>query len=116
MKKTLTINLLGGPGSGKSTLASGIFYNLKMGHIDCELVTEFAKYLTWEKNYKALAHQYYVSAKQMHREYVVQGQVDCVITDSPIITGLLYYKEENEVIREAFINFILSVFKNQKPI
>ena len=29
MKKTLVINLIGGPGSGKSTTASGIFYALK---------------------------------------------------------------------------------------
>lgn len=112
--KTLYINLISGPGAGKSTIASKIFYELKMLGLNCELVTEFAKYLTWENNQKALCNQYYVSAKQMHREYVVDNQVDVIITDSPIILGLLYYKEENENIKYHFENFIIESFKSKR--
>jgi tRNA uridine 5-carbamoylmethylation protein Kti12 len=108
---TLHINLFGEAGSGKSTLASELFSVLKKMHYNCELVTEFAKYLTWEKNSVALGHQFYVTAKQMHREYVVDGKVDVLITDSPPILGLLYYQEDNHMIRNSFEDFITLSFK-----
>jgi uncharacterized protein YuzE len=44
------------------------------------------------------------------------GQVEAVITDSPIITGLMYYKETNKKIRSAFEDYILESFKAQKNI
>lgn len=113
MHKTLTVSLLGGPGTGKSTMAAGIFHELKMAHVECELVTEFAKYLTWEKNHVALGHQFYVTAKQMHREFVVNGQVDVLITDSPTIIGLMYYNEKDPEIKSAFENFIVTTFKKK---
>lgn len=113
-KNTITVNLLAGPGSGKSTIAAGLFHELKMKSFECELVTEFAKYLTWEENFTALEHQYYVTAKQMHREYVVHGKVDVLITDSPTIIGLLYYKEPNVEIKTHFENFVVSSFKSKR--
>ena len=43
MKKSLIINLYGGPGSGKSTCAAYIFSQLKMHNINAELITEQTK-------------------------------------------------------------------------
>ena len=43
MKKTLVINLFGGPGVGKSTLCASVFAKLKIMGIDCEMATEYAK-------------------------------------------------------------------------
>ena len=54
MKKPFVINLFGAAGSGKSTAASYIFSQLKMRGIECELVQEFAKDLTWEERKIAL--------------------------------------------------------------
>lgn len=48
-KNTLIVNLVAGPGTGKSTTMAGVFYKLKSLGIDCEMVTEFAKELVWEK-------------------------------------------------------------------
>ena len=38
MKKTLFVNLFGGPGTGKSTLCAAVFSELKRRGIDCEMV------------------------------------------------------------------------------
>jgi ABC-type glutathione transport system ATPase component len=57
MSETIMVNIYGGPGCGKSTTAAGVFTLLKIHKIDCELVTEFAKDLTWENRHKTLENQ-----------------------------------------------------------
>ena len=55
-KLPIVCNFFSGPGAGKSTLAAAVFAKLKMLGVNCELVTEFAKDKTWEKNYTALSN------------------------------------------------------------
>jgi adenylate kinase family enzyme len=112
-KDTLIINFFGGPGLGKSTLSASLFGRLKMEHVDCELVQEAAKSHTWQKNWAALSNQFYVTAQQHHSQHILVGQVDAVITDSPIILGLFYYKEDNLKIKDAFTTFLVETFKRQ---
>jgi broad-specificity NMP kinase len=95
MKNTLIVNFFGGPGTGKSTFASGVFSKLKHLNYNVEYVQEFAKKLTWEKNNLALDNQFYVSGTQSYFQNMLIGQVDAVITDSPLLIGLLYYREKN---------------------
>ena len=59
----IIVNLFGAPGAGKSTLAAYIFSKLKMRDINVELITEFAKDKTWEKNFSALKNQAYMFGK-----------------------------------------------------
>lgn len=86
------INVLGGPGKGKSTLASGLFCKMKMEGYDVELVTEYAKQLVWSKRFDELDNQVYVTAKQFHHQYILEGEVEYMVTDSPIILGAIYEK------------------------
>ena len=86
----IIVNLFGGPSIGKSTTAAGVFTLLKMNDVNAELVTEFAKDLTWEDRQLALNNQYYVWAKQYHKLHRVIDQVDIVITDGPLIFSLIY--------------------------
>lgn len=90
MKKPIIVNLFGGPGSGKSTTAAGVFNKLKLAGVNCEIVTEFAKHITWKKDLNTLKNQIYVFAKQHDRMFHLKDQVDVIITDSPIIMGLIY--------------------------
>lgn len=90
MKNTLIVNFFAGPGAGKSTTAAGVYSILKLNGIDCELVTEYAKKLTWEGRQEALADQIYVTSKQYHYVYPLIGKVDVVLCDSPILLGLVY--------------------------
>jgi len=84
------INLYGGPGSGKSTMAAFIFSELKDRGLNVELVTEYAKDLTWQKSNMVLDNQLYVFAKQYHRIWRLKDQVDFIITDAPILNSLIY--------------------------
>lgn len=85
------ISLIGGPGTGKSTLAADVFARLKRDHYDVELVTEYAKDLTWNEAQKVLQNQVYVFAKQQHRFWRLNGKVDIVVTDSPILLSPIYH-------------------------
>lgn len=90
---TLVVNLFGGPGTGKSTNAALTFGKLKSQGVSAELVTEYAKDLVWEERYHALGFQPYIIAKQMWRIHKLLGKVDVIITDSPILLGLVYGAE-----------------------
>lgn len=126
MKNTLIVNLLGGPGCGKSTGAAYIFSQLKMRGIDVELVTEFAKDKTWEHNQSALSNQFYIFGKQAFRLDRVYGQVDVIITDSPLILsnvyarsipGVKYFKKACLELFNSYnnLNFFLTRVKAYNP-
>lgn len=106
MKNTRVINYFGAPSSGKSTLAAGVFYKLKMLGHDVELVTEFAKELVWQKREKCLGDQFYVIAQQHHRMWTLNGQVDFIITDSPILLGLIY---QSASYPDSFGKFLIDI-------
>lgn len=61
---SLVINLIGGPGAGKSTTAAGLFFLMKCAGLKVELVTEFAKELSYDENWADLKKQLYVLAEQ----------------------------------------------------
>lgn len=90
---TLIINLAGGPGSGKSTTTAGLFHYMKLRDVRCELVTEYAKDKTYESAWQPLANQWLITGKQDQRLRRLQDQVDIIVTDSPLPTGLLYAKD-----------------------
>lgn len=103
MKKTLVVNLYGGPGTGKSTGAAYIFSQLKMRGYDCELVTEFAKDKVWEENPAPFKCQLYVSGKQAFKINRCYGKVDIIVTDSPILLGAQYAPEDKPFLKLALI-------------
>lgn len=103
------INFWAGPGSGKSTTAAGLFYEMKKQGYEVELVTEYAKDMTWEERFNVLTDQLYVLAKQNRRIHRLSGKVDWVITDSPILMGLMY-KPQNYY--ESFNKFIFEVWNS----
>jgi len=95
-KNTLVVNLFSGPGTGKSTTMAHVFAELKWKGVDCEMITEYAKDKVWEGSEHVLENQYYVSGKQYFKLKRIQGKVDAVITDSPILLGLVYGTKEPE--------------------
>ncbi len=91
MKKTTVINIVGGPGAGKSTIASGVFNLLKMSQRNAELVNEYPKTLVWEERKKTFDDSLYLFAKQSHIQYSINGKVDYMVTDRPLIMSNMYH-------------------------
>jgi len=109
MRKTKIINLIGGPGAGKSTMCAGIFSRLKMKGIDCELSSEYAKELVWESRNETFKDEVYIFAKQNHRLFRLNGKVDVVITDRPLIMSNIYnqyYNPDRKIFNKVFEEFI----------
>lgn len=84
------VNLFGGPGSGKSTTAAGLFNKMKLAGHRVELVTEFAKDLTYEGAHCILGNQLAILGEQDRRLRRLSQKVDYAITDSPLLMGLIY--------------------------
>lgn len=101
---TLYVNFFAGPGAGKSTMMAACFAELKWRNIDCEMVTEYAKDKIWEGSESILDNQLYVTANQYHRLQRLNGKVNVVLTDSPMILGLFYGEAEPREFHELILN------------
>lgn len=110
--KTKVINLYGGPCTGKSTTAAALFAEMKFRGVNCEYIQEFAKDKAWEfgnmeGSPKILDAQEFIFAEQHFRIRRCAAEVDLVITDSPLLLGLVYTGEDfplpslPKVIKEA---------------
>lgn len=113
------INLYAGPGSGKSTLMAGVFYIMKMSGMSVEMAPEYAKELVWEERKEELALQVKVFAEQLWRIKRLEGKVDYVVTDSPILLSMIYGNSESlhklcleHYVKMNNINFFV---KREKP-
>lgn len=89
-KQTTIINIFGGPGVGKSTAAALVYAHMRMKGISCEYVSEFAKELSRSGDIESIENQFFVSAIQYHRQFKLLGKVDFIVTDSPVLSGLVY--------------------------
>lgn len=107
----LVVNLCGSPGAGKSTGAAYVFSKLKMKGINCELVTEFVKDKVWEEDPIAINNQAYIFGNQLLRLTRLEGKVDVVITDSPLLLSLIYHNDI-ERLGEAFYEVVKNSFNS----
>ena len=91
----IKINLYGGPGIGKSTVCAAVFVELKKLGVNCEMVREYAKELCYEgfdmtkltDDSKRLG----ILSEQIKREKLLEGNVDYLITDSPLLLTAFYH-------------------------
>lgn len=106
------INLFAGPGAGKSTTAAGLFHFMKLEQMKVELVTEYAKDITWEKRHNILTDQLYIFAKQHRRVSRLRGEVDYVVTDSPLLQSLVYRAEGYPAVFDELVLEFWRTFEN----
>ena len=88
--QTKIINLVGSPSSGKSLIAALLFAELKMMHKRTEYVQEYAKTLVWQNRLDELANQYNVTMEQYKMINSVNGKVEYICLDSPLLLGIYY--------------------------
>ena len=102
---TKIINLYGAPGSGKSTIASGLFYHMKMAGLNVELAPEYVKPKLFEENTYVFKDQLYCFAKQNKKLRELNGKVDFVITDSPLLMSLIYNSTEVSLFNDLVVQY-----------
>lgn len=90
MKKTIVINLFGGPGIGKSTIAAKVFTELKNLGISTELVLDYIKKKV-ESGHKPDAFtQPQIYGEQLKKESALYNQVEFIITNSPLLLSAIH--------------------------
>jgi hypothetical protein len=107
--KLTVVNFFGGPGCGKSSYASGLFHHMKITGRSVEYVPEVAKDYTWEGRHQMLTEQDYIFAKQNNRLRRLVGQVECVVSDSPLLLGLMYMPADFPA---SFKTFVIDAFRS----
>lgn len=110
----VNINLFGGPGSGKSTSAFDLFPKMKKHGYKCEFVPEYAKELTYGKDFTKLSDQLLILGEQHHRLFRLKDEVDMVIHDSPFIMGLVYLQDDPHLPKKEYRKLITKMFKSYK--
>lgn len=102
---TKVINLYGAPGSGKSTIATGLFYHIKMAGLNVELACEYVKSKLFEENTYVFKDQLYCFAKQQKKLRELDGKVDFIITDSPLLMSLIYNQTEVPLFNDLVVQY-----------
>lgn len=89
--RPVLINFYAGPGAGKSTCAAALFAVMKEFGYNVELVTEYAKDITWEG--RTSVQQAKIIGEQQDRLNKLIGKVEFIITDGPLLHGIVYAKD-----------------------
>lgn len=107
----ININLFGGPCVGKSVVASELFVKMKKHNYKVELLSEYAKDLTYGEDNIKLSDQIHILGEQHHRLFRLKDKVDYVIHDSPILLGVAYSDNiKDNIVREKYIELCRAVF------
>lgn len=87
---TVVVNFIASPNSGKSLTSALVFSELKMNHQKAEYIQEYAKFLIYSNRIDELNNQYQVSYEQYKMLKPMDGVVDYLVCDSPLLLGLYY--------------------------
>lgn len=113
----LNINFFAGPGVGKSTIAAELFSVLKRQHKNVELITEYAKEVTYRGDNNTLKDQLYLLGKQHNKLFrLLHHNVDILIHDSPFIMGINYAQDDGYLPIDKFKELALQLFNNYNNI
>lgn len=90
----MCINFFAGAGAGKSTIATFLHAMLKMHGITSEYTGEEAKDWAWEKRLSLKVNDIYLFGEQHNRQFRLDDQVDCMVSDSPLMLSTVYRSDD----------------------
>lgn len=90
--KQIVVNLIGGPGLGKTILAAEIFACLKRLGLTCSIAPEYIKTKLAEQALKEIRCQLKLFAEQHFILFCLQGEVEVIVTDAPLLLFPSYDK------------------------
>ena len=93
---TKVINFFGEPGSGKTTTALGLTYYAKREGFSVEYMSEVARELAYAHRIET-TQQYDILIAQYRRLIALDGKVDFIITDSPLLLTCVYTQDSFEI-------------------
>lgn len=109
-KQLTVINLFGSSGAGKSTVMHDLASLMKRARLNVEVAPEWIKETAvHDGRVNLLTEQDYIFAKQHRRLRKLVGRCDYVITDCPILLGLLYKPAWYPA---SFTPFVVDVFQS----
>ena len=100
-KKTICVNFFAGAGAGKSTVASIVHGFCKMHNVTSEYTAEYAKDMAWEGRLDLKINDVHIFGEQHNRQFRLNGQVDCIISDSPLLLSSVY--RTSDTLLHAFV-------------
>lgn len=117
VKKPLIVNFYAGPGAGKTTASMELTTALKKAGINVEYVQEYAKELVLENKEEILLDQRRVVDEQYSRLNRLRNSVDVIVTDSPVLLGIVYgedriddaYRKQIRSYYDSFNNFDVQI-------
>jgi thymidylate kinase len=112
-RKTLIVDIFGGPGIGKSTLAAGTYANLSMRGHNVELIREYVKPWAYRAHEITQWDEAYLFAKQLRAESALYGKIDIVLTDRPLRMSAVYEKLYSPQ-RNKMFDLVNSVHQEQE--
>jgi hypothetical protein len=104
IRQTLVVNLYAGSGAGKFACAMLIAAELKKLGIAAEYVPGYAKELVYDNSELldgGFDNQMSILQEQNRRMNRLIGKVDVVVTDSPILQGIMYVEEKQAQYAQA---------------
>lgn len=110
---TTIINLYSGPGGGKSTIAAALFGKMKSNGYSVELLSEYAKECFYENKTFTVNDQIYVLGKMFHKFYMLNNKIDYIISDSPILLSIIYFRRTplyNVMSYDIYQKFVLELY------
>lgn len=84
------INLYGGPDAGKSLTMARLFVLMKERGLSVEMAHEWVKHPVWAGEKRVLDDQLYILSKQNRMLRRLNGNVDYIVTDAPLLMSLVY--------------------------
>ena len=84
-------------------MTSRVFSELKDLGMNVEIAPEYAKDLTWQESFRVLQNQVYIFGKQQHRLWRLDGNVQIILTDSPLLFSLVYGRAQTSDTFKALV-------------
>jgi len=104
------------PSVGKSATAGGLFHEMKKQNIKVEYVTEVAKDIVYSKDFFTLKDQLMITARQHHKLWKLESQVDFTINDGPFLIGLAFVQDDPHLPREEFEAMVVKMYRSYNNI
>lgn len=111
-KKTLCVDIYGGPGTGKSIQQALVFARLKMWGVDAVMSMEAAKRYVYSKS-EEIHTQEGLFGDQLRELELFNGKVDVIVCEAPLLFNIIYDKMYSKTENKDFHRSVANVYNDR---